>query len=166
MEKRTRGVPLIFLCCLILGSFWFAPSGVAQEVFESKPNLQPLPVSDPVLVRDASAHIQLRFSTTSWNDGDGQLELIAGERDSASLKQNVYQRVHLTDGNFYDHLAGTFVWHPEHNHFHFEDYATYTLQPFNAPGGSERTGRKTTFCIMDTTRVNTSLPGVLYHLWC
>jgi hypothetical protein len=59
----------------------------------------------------------------------------------------------------YDRHAGTFEWHPTHNHFHFGDYALYTLQPVNAPGGSQRTSSKTTFCVMDTTKVNTSLPG-------
>ena len=37
---------------------------------------------------------------------------------------------------------------------HFNDYALYTLQPVNAPGGSLRTGAKTTFCVMDTTPIN------------
>src|SRR4029453_11094135 len=97
--------------------------------------------------------------TTSWNSGDGPLELRAGEIDTGSSRQNVYQRVYLSDGGFYDRLAGTFVWHPAHNHFHFEDYAIYTLQPVNAPGGSQRIGSKTTFCIIDTTPVHPSLPG-------
>jgi hypothetical protein len=43
--------------------------------------------------------------------------------------------------------------------FHFNNYALYTLQPIDAPGGSQRTGSKTTFCIMDTDAIDTSLPG-------
>jgi hypothetical protein len=46
-----------------------------------------------------------------------------------------------------------------HNHFHFEGYADYTLQLGAAPGASDRLGHKTTFCIMDTTRMNTKLSG-------
>jgi hypothetical protein len=42
---------------------------------------------------------------------------------------------------------------------HFNDYALYMLQPVNAPGGSSRTGVKTTFCIMDSAPINLSLPG-------
>jgi Lysyl oxidase len=68
--------------------------------------------------------------TTSWNNGAGPLELRAGEIDTVGNRQNVYQRVYLSDG-----------------------------QPFNAPGGSQRTSSKTTFCVMDTTKINTSLPG-------
>ncbi len=153
MINRVFGIRIISLFCLLAGLLLFAPIGSAQ-VLELKPNLQTFPASDLALVGN-----QLIFSTTSWNHGDGPLELRAGERDSTSLKQNVYQRVYLSDGGFYDRLAGTFEWHPEHNHFHFEDYALYTLQPVNAPGGSERTGSKTTFCVMDTTIVNTNLPG-------
>lgn len=99
----------------------------------------------------------LIFSTTSWNSGLGPLELRAGE--TSSQGQNVYQRVYLSDGTYYDHLAGTFEWHPEHNHFHFEDYALYTLQPAGASGGSDRIGNKTTFCVMDTGKIDGSLPG-------
>jgi hypothetical protein len=158
MKNRMHSVLLIFLSWLMTGIFWFAPSGFAQQALELQPNVQPFPAFALVLVSDAQG-TQLRFSVTSWNKGAGRLELRAGERDSTSLKQNVYQRVYRTDGSYYDNLAGTFVWHPEHNHFHFENYAIYTLQPINAPGGSVRTSSKTTFCIMDTTPVNTSLPS-------
>jgi lysyl oxidase/IPT/TIG domain-containing protein len=71
----------------------------------------------------------------------------------------VYQRVYNSDGTYADYFAGTFVWHPSHNHFHFGDYALYRLDPVNAPGGSPKSGSKTTFCIMDTTKVDGSLPG-------
>jgi hypothetical protein len=33
------------------------------------------------------------------------------------------------------------------------------LKPVNAPGASSRQSAKTTFCVMDNTKVNTSLPG-------
>jgi Lysyl oxidase len=159
MAHRRRGLLLILFSCVIAGLFGGTRSGWAQQVLELPPNVQPFPASNLALVRDTAGRTQLLFSTTSWNSGDGPLELIAGARDSTSLKQDVYQRVYRSDGNFYDRLAGTFVWHPEHHHFHFEDYAVYTLQPVNAPGGSARTGSKTTFCLMDTTPVNTRLPG-------
>ena len=55
--------------------------------------------------------------------------------------------------------AGSFTYHAGHGHIHFNDYALYTLQPVGANGAAERIGYKTTFCIMDTTRVNTRLPG-------
>jgi hypothetical protein len=79
--------------------------------------------------------------------------------DTGSGKQQVLQRVFLSDGTSYVRTAGYFQWHPDHSHFHFDDYALYSLQPVNAPGGSLRTSSKTTFCVEDTTLVDTSLPG-------
>ena len=130
-----------------------------RQVLELKPNLQAFPAGNLAIIQDLSGATQLIFSATTWNNGDGPLVLVAGETDSATLKQKVYQRVFLSDGTFYDRVAGDFVWHPSHNHFHFEDYALYTLQPFNAPGASARTSAKTSFCVMDTTAVDTRLPG-------
>ena len=118
------------------------------QVVELKPNLQALPAGNLAIVQDMSGAPQLVFSATTWNNGDGPLVLVAGETDPATLKQKVYQRVFLSDGTFYNRVAGDFVWHPSHNHFHFEDYAIYTLQPFNAPGASARTSAKTSFCVM------------------
>jgi hypothetical protein len=130
----------------------------SRQVLELKPNLQAFPAGNLAIVQDISGAPQLMFSATTWNNGDGPLVLVAGETDPATLKQKVYQRVFLSDGTFYDRVAGDFVWHPSHNHFHFEDYAVYTLQPFNAPGASARTSAKTSFCVMDNTAVDTTLP--------
>jgi hypothetical protein len=135
-----------------------ASSAMAQAVVDRPPNLQPLPASSLSLVPDASGGSTLRFSTTSWNNGTGPLQLEAGSVDTGSGKQQVFQRVFLSDGASFLRLAGYFEWHPAHNHFHFDDYALYTLQPVNAPGGSVRTGSKMTFCVMDTAKI-AALPG-------
>jgi len=136
-----------------------AGGAFAQTVVDRPPNLIPLPASSLSLVADASGNSTLRFSTTSWNNGTGPLQLEAGPVDTGSGKQQVFQRVFLSDGTSFLRLAGYFEWHPAHNHFHFDDYALYTLQPVNAPGGSLRSGSKTTFCVMDTTKINAALPG-------
>jgi hypothetical protein len=132
----------------------------AQAAIDLPPDLIPMPAFNVSLVTDTTAGTTtLRFSTTSWNSGTGPFELRAGPVDTGSGKQQVFQRIYTSDGGYYDHLAGWFEWHPQHNHFHFDDYALYTLQPVNAPGGSARTGQKTTFCVMDNTKVNLTLPG-------
>lgn len=136
-----------------------AQTALAQTPTDRPPNLKALPASNFSLATDASGTQLLRFATTSWNAGSGPLQIEAGSVDTGSGKQQVYQRVWLSDGSSYLHLAGWFEWHPTHNHFHFDNYALYTLQPINAPGGSQRTGQKTTFCVMDTTKINGSLPG-------
>lgn len=140
-----------------LAALALASAASAQVVVELKPNLQPFPAHDVILVQNALGGLDLRFSTTSWNSGAGPMELVAGETGPAG--QNVYQRIYLSDGSHYDRLAGTFEWHPDHQHFHLENYATYTLDPVAAPGGSQRTSAKTSFCLLDNELVDTSLPG-------
>ena len=153
MKKFTRGA-------VIAGVVSFVTCAAAQTAVTMPPDLKPLPASNLSLVANTAAGTStLRFNTTSWNHGAGPLELVPGETDSVSFKQQVYQRVSNSDGTSVLNRAGWFEWHPTHNHFHFDNYALYSLQPVNAPGGSLRTGQKTTFCVMDNTRVDTTLPG-------
>ena len=154
----NRYIRTLLLSWFIAVMFPAISIAAPRQVVELKPNLQAFPAGNLAIVQDMSGAPQLMFSATTWNNGDGPLVLVAGETDPATLKQKVYQRVFLSDGTFYDRVAGDFVWHPSHNHFHFEDYAVYTLQPFNAPGASARTSAKTSFCVMDNTAVDTGLP--------
>lgn len=144
---------------MLAGVLLWATGVAAQTALP--PNLKPMPASNFSLVTQADGTLDLRFATTSWNNGTGPVQLEAGSVDTGQNppKQQVYQRIFNNDGSSATFLAGWFEWHELHNHFHFNGYADYVLQPVNAPGGSERYGQKTTFCVMDTTAVNTSLPG-------
>ena len=147
-------IGLIGISCALMTRGMFA------QAVELRPNLVGVPVSPFTMAVVKSGNVvSLRFVTTSWNSGAGPLELRAGEISADGQRRKVYQRVFLSDGTFYDKYAGEFQYHPEHQHFHFENYALYTLKPVNAPGASERTSAKTTFCVMDNTQVYTSLPG-------
>jgi hypothetical protein len=154
MKSYSRPFHFIGFLGSLLGGVLALQATVFAQRLELRPNLQPLPASNISL----SAGV-LFFTTTSWNSGNGPLELIAGQVDSRAKKQKVYQRVYYNDGTYYDHLAGDFVWHKLHNHFHFEQYALYTLQPVDAPGASQRTSQKTTFCVTDSTPIDTNLTG-------
>ena len=149
---------LLSFAVAIVGAGSLATGAWAQAV-DKPPNLTPFPASNISLVSTVSGTSTLRFSTTSWNNGTGPLELVGGEVVTGSGKQKVYQRIFATDGTSYLHYAGDFAYHAAHGHIHFDDYALYTLQPVDAPGGSTLYGEKVTFCVMDTTKVNTSLPG-------
>lgn len=159
MISKLVRIRATWLASAIAVALSFAGSAAAQTAFDTPPNLIPLGASNLSLVADVSGRSTLRFSTTSWNNGAGPLELAAGGVDTGSGKQMVYQVIYLSDGSSILHFAGAFEYHPEHSHMHFNDYALYTLQPVDAPGGSERTGAKTTFCVMDTTPIDTRLPG-------
>lgn len=141
-----------------LGALICFTTGAAAQVFTKPPNLKPLPAFNVQLAGSAGDET-LRFSTTSWNNGAGPLQLEGGAVSTGGDKQQVDQRIFNSDGTSALSFAGWFTYHTGHNHMHFDDYALYTLQPVNASGGSSRTGQKTTFCIVDTTRVDTSLPG-------
>lgn len=121
---------------------------------EMLPNLKALPARDIAFGTGGD----LRFTTISWNAGTGPLELRAGD-SYVDGTQDVWQYIRLEGGTSARRFAGRFVWHPQHNHFHFEGYALYTLQPADASGGSSRTAQKTTFCVMDTDRVDGTLSG-------
>lgn len=157
---KTKAAPVSFrLIALGAAVAFLGGSAWAQTAVAQRPNLKPLPAANFSLVGTTPGTQTLRFSTTSWNSGAGPLQLEAGPVDTGGGKQQVYQRVFNSDGSSALFFAGWFQWHNGHNHFHFDDFATYTLQPINAPGGSLRTGSKTTFCVMDTTKIDSGLPG-------
>jgi hypothetical protein len=134
-------------------------SASAQNVL---PNLEPFPASE---VRLTDGGNTLRFTTTSWNRGAGPMELVGGEiiedgDPENPGKRRVYQRIFKADGTSTLAEVGIFEYHGgTHNHFHLENFARYTLQPVNAPGGSQRSSAKVSFCLIDNTKVNTRLPN-------
>ena len=149
--RASRIVPIVAALVAVFGASLFSAQP-AGSVTPLKANLQPLKASS-LRLESAGGVTNLRFSTTSWNSGDGPLEIIGGAVDSSTGKQQVDQRIYNSDGTYTDEFAGNFDWHPAHGHMHFNDYATYTLDSVSAPGSSLRTSAKTTFCIIDTTRM-------------
>src|SRR5262245_60994601 len=86
-----------------------AGGATAQTPTDRPPNLKALPASNISLVTDTTTGaLLLRFATTSWNAGTAPLQLEAGQVDTGSGKQQVFQRVWLSDGSTYLHLAGWF----------------------------------------------------------
>ena len=159
-NRTTRG--LLALGALMMTTALTTNVGSAPPPVDLIPNLVALPTSHYSVITDAATGAPtLVYATTSWNNGAGPLELRAGDfrqTGPTDYTRDVSQRIYRSDGSFYDRSAGAFEYHPEHNHFHFEDYAVVTLRPVNAPGASDRQSAKTTFCVMDTTAVNLGLP--------
>jgi len=153
MSRCRRGATRVIALAVALVTFAGGASASAAVGDPLLPNLKATPAADIAFGTGA----ELRFTTLSWNAGSGALELVSGEPTSGD-RQRVYQRLYLQGGGTEERVAGEFVWHPAHAHFHFEGYALYTLE--GAPGtGVKRTSQKTTFCVMDTDRVDGSLPG-------
>jgi hypothetical protein len=76
--------------------------------------------------------------------------------------QDVMQRVFRSDGSYTDRPAGRFVFHPEHNHIHLEDWAQYRLRKVTAGDGVGdivAEGEKTSFCLRDSRMYDATLPN-------
>jgi hypothetical protein len=121
------------------------------------PNLEPLPAYDLALRPDSQGGTELAFSVLIHNSGLAALEINGGEI-TAEGEQEIYQRLYWDDGSFEDILAGTFHFHDEHGHIHVEDYSEYILED-ETGGQSTRRGHKTSFCLLDTDKVDRHLPG-------
>lgn len=102
----------------------------------------------------------VRLSTGTPNDGLGRLELRGGA--IVGTQQEVNQRVFRDDGTWWDRPAGTFTYHPQHNHIHFDGWCRFRLRAKNSdgtPGAVLAQGQKTSFCILDLTIFNTNNPN-------
>ena len=143
-----------------------APAGT-----EHLPDLQTLKPSD--LAIDTSGGVKnLRFSNTVVNLGAGHLELrpanpslfssLLGSRGTTRAYQVIY--THNSAGTWSkvrEQQIGTFQFHASHNHWHFEKFARYELYNTAADGtrgtSLNRLAEKTTFCIIDTEQVSTTI---------
>ena len=104
----------------------------------------------------------LRLSNATANIGLGKLYLYGVYPPNADSTQDVRQRVWRTDHTHFDRDAGTFVFHPQHHHVHFEDWAIYRLRAVTSGGGVGAIvaeGTKTSFCILDGIVHDNTLPG-------
>jgi hypothetical protein len=151
-QRRLLMISAAFAAVLLVDS----RAGFAQT--DLLPNLVPLPAQEFSVLQDTTNHrTLLRFGTVNTNVGLGPLELHAGGINGTG--QEVKQRIYRSDGSFYDRLAGTMTYHPQHNHFHFNNFARYTLTSLSDPTGSGQTSEKTSFCVEDTNAIDLSLPG-------
>ena len=160
--KRAAVDVFLFISLSLVDNFsWAGPAGTIHY-----PDLQTLPPSNiGIEYNPGTGQKLLRFSTTIVNVGQGPLELIP-TNNAATGKTDAYQRLYTHDdaGNWSvasTVYVGTFVFHPQHNHWHFEDFARYELRdaaPDGSPGSAVlASSEKVSFCVMDTELYNTNL---------
>jgi hypothetical protein len=133
------------------------------------PDLRTLPPSELRLERvvfpDGVTRNLLRFSNTVWNAGQGPMELRGSLTSNGTVTQTVYDDA-AAAATF--PVGENFTFHVAHNHWHFDDFAEHQLwtkSSYDAwvasgrsVGQAQRVGAKSTFCLMDTARVQ-PLPG-------
>ena len=144
-------------------------AGAATLLFPNLKTLKPTDLRFDTATVNGSTHNVLRFSNTVWNSGVGPLEIRARTVTTTSGKKTrVSQRIYDNAGGYVSRYAGDMIYHSSHNHFHFQNFASYELwtrADYDAwlasgrtQGQAQRRGTKTTFCLMDTAQVQT-LPG-------
>jgi len=122
--------------------------------------------------------VVLRISTEVANRGPGPLEFAPDESaEPNDCNGNgdptddvlVYQRIFRdrnrdgiferdTDTGFSKHLAGCRYYHAVHDHYHLDGYARFLLKR-QSTGRTVARGRKISFCIIDSSPFDSSLPG-------
>jgi Lysyl oxidase len=170
--RPARRVPLVLLFLLSFATAFVgtnAVRGVGQPLY---PDLRTEPPAglfiDTPTMSDGRTHYLVRFDTVVENRG-GRLEIVADLAHSRDLFQNVYDA--RVGGNLVSHtkVASDLIYHPQHNHFHFQDFASYVLLKKDAKGVyrlTTRRGSKTSFCILDTIRVDPSGASDPYYTVC
>jgi hypothetical protein len=97
----------------------------------------------------------ISFTSTVDNIGDGPL-LLEGHTVStaAGTKTQAFQIIRKKNGSECARLAGYFVFHPAHFHWHFERFVGYELREGSETGRLVAGGQKTTFCLIDVGMVH------------
>jgi hypothetical protein len=74
-----------------------------------------------------------------------------GTNDPATQKTRVEQNISTASDYKYNHLVGEFVWHIQHDHWHFEEFTIYELWTVSPTGGLDRlvsTSGKLSYCVV------------------
>lgn len=111
----------------------------------------------------------IRFSVSVQNTGQYALDLL-GDASTDLSSTTVQQCVSWTARLCRERVqVGGFAWHPEHNHFHFQDFATYELRRLRRSGridwhdrGLIQVAPKVSFCLMDTQPTGPDAPPQFY----
>lgn len=133
---------------------------VAEQDHLLLPDLQP-EIPREIFIESTSAARILRFSTTFNNVGEGPFEAIRSE-PSENTTILASQVINTRDGGREERLIGEFVFHPDHEHWHIEDYVAFELWSLDDNGEPSEllasTG-KMSFCIWDEESFDLNLPN-------
>ena len=134
-----------------------APTGAPGRADEAgpEPDLRSLPAWGISLNKTGS---QLRFSATVWNAGDSPL-VVDGFRRDGEDEMDAYQYFFDADGTQTGYQpVGHMHWDakPSHQHWHFEDFARYTL--LDKDKQEIAVSHKEAFCLANTDAVDLTVP--------
>jgi lysyl oxidase/K319-like protein len=154
--RATRWLTIAVLIFLEFGWVGLGASAVGIPLY---PDLLTTAPSGLYIEKGPDGRYLLRFANTAVNLG-GRLEIAVGS-GTRDLYQNVFDQYVGGNRVIHQKVGADLIYHPQHNHFHFEDFAKYELLKRDSSGyyrATARTGSKTTFCILDTLRVGSDAP--------
>jgi hypothetical protein len=129
-----------------------------------RPNLIVLRANDVHVVRDGTGR-ELRFESALGNIGDGPIEIRPDRaRQCPEGRHHASQVMYRDldgDGRYTSdrdtrvarRAAGCMMFHPQHDHWHLEAAARYTLFRADRPRTVQVARRKMSFCLRDSARV-------------
>jgi hypothetical protein len=153
--------------------FWIAGfTAVFLAVFvpdsHAQTDLLPDLVTDEVLLSEydfvndiVPGWIHIRLDNAVANIGLGPMRVIPVAGNVGDVRQPILQRIgvdnngDLVEDSTWDRLAGDFIYHPFHAHFHVEGWAQFQIRevlPADGVGKVLYAGKKTSFCLLDSAR--------------
>ena len=172
---RTHRLAPLALFGLLAAAFWL-PGGSAAGQGGLLPDLRTVVPTQLQLVKVDNREM-LRFSNGVANTGAGPLAVrpdppvseavstttaVQELRDSGARYRCGEQPKQVTDcyNVVEDHVAGTFEFHPAHNHWHIGDVAQFEVHK-GKPDGPLVGGIsvKTTFCLIDWYKLDDNAPN-------
>jgi len=160
MNRRTT-IGIGFALPLLVGLATLAlaivqPARTADDL--ANPDLAMARLTDIDIV-NSNGQLQLRFSATIVNVGQGPFELNA-TRSATSTSWSVVQKVYGTGASASIPIPGAdLAWGGDgHVHWHVRNLETYELDRLDN-GSKVGTGMKGGFCFFDNVAFNLSLPG-------
>ncbi|NNF08492.1 MAG: hypothetical protein HKN21_17150, partial [Candidatus Eisenbacteria bacterium] len=139
-----------------------APPGLNPDLLPDIIALESSLYDNDIVTNIEPGRTHLRLSNTTANIGAGKLHLYGVDPGGSPPTQEVRQRIYRQDNSFYDQPAGYFLYHPTHGHIHVEHWSSFRLReilPGFGVGNIVAEGEKTSFCLLDLSVYDSSLPG-------
>ncbi|MBE0411037.1 MAG: hypothetical protein IBX69_15055 [Anaerolineales bacterium] len=119
------------------------------------PDLQTLPPSDLIIQENRlTGQKLLRLTNSVINSGVGALEL-KGVVDLETGNASITQQIYTIDGSIIEREVNEYIFHPVHDHWHFNNFARYELWSISPDFRLEALislSDKVSFCLRDIER--------------
>jgi hypothetical protein len=129
---------------------------------DTLPDLVSLPAWQIMTESGEDGTDRLAFAANEWNAGPAPM-VVEGYRRGSAEVMDAYQFFYRDGQQVASTKTGTMEYHdaPEHDHWHFQDFAVYELVKPN--GELVTTSGKQSWCLAPTDPVDLSVPGAVWR---